>query len=284
MNKIFVISDTHGLNEDFFKVIETSEFDANNNSHTLVLNGDIIDQFLDIDLMDSLLIKIFSWIDTHDNIVFLSGNHERNFISKTKIHKERLLNLPVIFMTDNIFICHGWFNPMWKVSEHNNKVDYRLKTKQVPLVGYGDVINGSPAAIFTREKLKTDFFGYKSFEEYEIKLMQMYPNHIFIFGHFFNFMWNYEPTKGMHYFEYRDELDKFNNNKQSAIQDISSNYDYSKPFISKHQKIYGLDLYTKCYMIGLKHHINIFSFKSYGNNHIIYENDDRSLEEILKDG
>lgn len=57
-----------------------------------------------------------------------------------------------------------------------------------PSANFGEIYHGSPQNIIVREKLNKDFFGYHTFEQYEQTLIELYPSHKFIFGHFFNFL------------------------------------------------------------------------------------------------
>ncbi|MGL4951416.1 MAG: metallophosphoesterase [Mycoplasma sp.] len=280
MYKIFIISDTHGLNDELFEKIKMSEFNLSDENNFLIFSGDMVDQNIDINKTDLLLENLFNLIDKNKNIVYLTGNHERIISEKgNSKFSERLKQLPIAAITENIFTCHGWINPKWKISEHRNKKDYSLD----PIISYGDIINGSPASIYIRKKLNTDFFGYTEFGQYEDLLLKKYPNYIFVFGHYFNFFWDFEKIRGIHYFQYADELKKFNNGEPSLIDAVVEEYDYSKPYINKYKNIYAIDLYTKCYSQNLPYHIKFVQFNSLNKPIPIYEDDKRYLDEIIKD-
>ncbi|MGL4950620.1 MAG: metallophosphoesterase [Mycoplasma sp.] len=276
----FIISDTHGLNNELFETINNCGFEFGNENHTLVLAGDIVDIHIPAEETDVLLSKIFDLLDKYDNFIYLIGNHEET-IGERGISKfcERIKKLPVALTTENIFTCHGWYNPKWKIKEHQNKMDDSLD----PILAFGDMLTGSPASIYIRQKLNTDFFGYKTFEEYENLLLEKYPNHKFIFGHYFNFFWDFEKIRGIHYFQFGDELKKFKNGEKSLLGDVINEYDYSKPYINKHKNIYGIDLYTKSYMLDLPYYLNVLRFESENKPVLIYKDEDKYLSEIIEE-
>lgn len=258
MIKIFVASDVHGKFVELWERFISDGFIPDDKTNLIVLNGDIVDAYDSIHQQIEQLRTIQNYINKYKNIIYIKGNHE----AQIKLDDDSLQlfidKLPVAYVNDNLFICHGWFNPKWTIAEHKNKImqdDY-------PISNFGEIYHGSPQNIIARQKLNKDFFGYRTFDEYEKTLMELYPKHKFIFGHFFNFMWSYEKCNHMHYFIYRTEIRKLEQGLDNLISTMVQEFDYSKPFISANDKIYCIDVFTKCFRYNLPYYLCILQFNS----------------------
>lgn len=255
--KIFIISDVHGKWFDLWNYILESGFDPKSKNHVLVLNGDLIDYNDTTEFNEPILTDIFAKVDFYKNIVYLKGNHELKYADQSKTHNQRLKTLPLIFTTSNLFVCHGWFNPYWDVQQHQNS-----QHPQLNITNFGTLLDGSPACIFNRMRLKNKYFEYADFDSYESALIKNYPNYTFVFGHYFNFLWSYKKTLGLNYQEVKLELSKLMNNEPSLITEMTQEFDYSKPFISRNKKIYCIDVFTKAHKYNLKYFFYVQKFEA----------------------
>lgn len=266
MINIFIASDVHGKFDELWNFLINQGFVPGNKNFLLILNGDIIHDKDNILRIEKQIKNIENKINKYKNILYLKGNHEASVEFKYKKLKNFISKLPIAFINNNIFVCHGWFNPKWNVSEHKNKrlLDYNFSH-------YGDIYHGSPQNIILREKLFTDYFGYKNINEYELALKLHYPNHIFIFGHYHNFLWSYEECKSLNYFMFIEEANKLMESKDNLISKMCDNFDYSKPYISPLGNIRCIDVFTKCHLLNLKYYFYVDKFISENNFKIAYE-------------
>lgn len=255
--QFFITSDVHGKWFELWDYILKSGFDPENEYHVLVLNGDLIDYNNNADFNEPILCDIFKKIDKYPNIIYLKGNHELNYANQDLTHCQRLKTLPMIYTTKNLFICHGWFNPHWEINQHINRMHPQLN-----IANFGTLLDGSPACIFNRMRWHSDYFGYTSFELYEESLIRNFPDHTFVFGHYFNFLWSYEKTLGMSYQEVKAELNKLMDHQPNLITDMTNEFDYSKPFISANKKIYCTDVFTKAHLYKLPYYFYVQRFES----------------------
>lgn len=258
MIKIFVASDVHGKFLELWEHFISDGFMPGDKTNLVILNGDIIDANDTCQDQTNQLNIIRDYINKYKNIIYIKGNHEVLLKLDDKDLQSFINKLPVAYINDNLFICHGWFNPKWTIAEHKNKImqdDYQS-------ANFGDIYHGSPQNIIVREQLNKDFFGYYTFDQYEQTLIELYPSQKFIFGHFFNFLWSYEKCKHLHYFLFQEELQKFKLGSDNLITTMVKEFDYSKPYISKHEKIYCIDVFTKCFKLDLPYYFCILKFNS----------------------
>ena len=110
-NKIyFAVSDIHGAYDEFMKVLNKNGFDLNNETHFLIVAGDIINGLgQDIELLDYLINF------PKNRLLIVKGNHDidRNKIKKTNItneHKQWLKKLPVRLKTNHFYVAHGIYD------------------------------------------------------------------------------------------------------------------------------------------------------------------------------
>lgn len=256
--ELFIASDVHGKFDELWSYVQDQGFNPDNINHLFIMNGDILDYEDDEIKISKDIEKIIKLMQTHKNIVFLKGNHEDKIrVFDTKI-SNFLSRLPIVYHNDNIWVCHGWFNPKWTVSEHADKT----MRDRMPVADSGSIIHGSPQNIFVRNKEGLDYFKFKTIDEYERTLIDKYPQYTFVFGHYSSFFWMYEKCKKIHYTTYKEELKKLKSGKSNFISEMASEFDYSKPYISPNNKIYCIDVYTKCHKYGLKYYFHVQKFIS----------------------
>lgn len=251
--EIYVCSDVHSKFDELITQAIEKGWKPKDKNTLLVLAGDIIEATLPLKEIEGLAIRIHNFIQENKNVVWLKGNHEDRVKSASEILKQILEPLPIIFKSKDLFICHGWFNPNWTIKEHQNKIKPNVKFGMS-----GTILEGAPQNIIMWETYDDDYFGYRSLKEYEERLIEKFPHHTFIFGHYFTFLWDYEPAIRLNYYTTTEEIKKAQEGKQSIIADALEKYNFDKPYISPLGKIRCIDVFTKSFLFDLPYHIYVY--------------------------
>ncbi len=240
-------------------------FEPGNDGHILILNGDMVSKELPINQNEQILRFLSQLLDRYSNIKMILGNHELSLL-KPKYNLsldclEFIKSLPQALVNKELFICHGWFNPKWKIENHFGMREDDNRS--------GEMVSGSPSYIWNKQKNNKSYWGYDSLEEYVAELQKKYPNKKFIFGHAPNFLWNYKPAQGITYSAIKEAFINFKK-PDSLFQKLLKEYDYSKPFIDPTNTIYCSDVFTKIWLFGEKYYFLVFEF-NVNTDFVIYK-------------
>lgn len=194
----YVISDIHGQYDAFLKMLEIINFQDEDEMYII---GDIIDR-------GPKSLECLSWIDDHDNVLPMLGNHELLFVDNY-IHNQAIYNTisqaKERYSSETIEVLASWMNdlPECKLIKVNNQNFFLCHTQAVNPDYFKDDIT---------DRLFPDYDRYKTYYNTKVKDI------ISIFGHI--------PTMQMRAWYEQEKSNKIWKNCDGSIIDIDCGAGY----------------------------------------------------------